>query len=179
MRLVYAWILQDNKHIMEIFQQTFDFTWRRNQYDDTEEFYVDIREKGQREEKEVQEEIRRSREKLEAHDYFSGAFDWSDDIWMGTNSFRNLKRHDNILGDTLKAVSRQEADKPALSADAFKGLERLKGREAADLAAGTPGANPANQALEAGIHVHSLETLQHYSSYIRAIFNLIMCLNQF
>ena len=69
---------------------------------------------------------------------------------VGLNSFRNLIWHDTILGDTLKATSCQEADKPALSADAFKGLDRLKDREAADEATSTPGANPANQALEAG-----------------------------
>ena len=69
---------------------------------------------------------------------------------VGLDSFRNLTWHDTILGDTLKAVSRQDADQPALSADAFKGLDRLKERETADSAAGMAGANPASQVLEAG-----------------------------
>ena len=39
---------------------------RKNQYDGVEEYNVDVREKGQRKEEETQEEVRKSREKLEA-----------------------------------------------------------------------------------------------------------------
>ena len=39
---------------------------RKNQYDQVEEFYVDVREKGQRKEEESQEEVRKSTEQLQA-----------------------------------------------------------------------------------------------------------------
>ena len=39
---------------------------RKNQYDQVEEYHVDVREKGQRKEEESQEEVRKSTEQLEA-----------------------------------------------------------------------------------------------------------------
>ena len=48
-----------------ITSSVFNHIGRKNQYDGVEEYYVDVREKGTREEKEEQEEIKRSREKLE------------------------------------------------------------------------------------------------------------------
>ena len=63
-----------------IIATVFNHTGRKNQYDEVEEFYVDIREKGQREEKEEQQEIKRSREKLEDRNCLCNQMSYADPI---------------------------------------------------------------------------------------------------
>ena len=138
-----------------ITSSVFNHIGRKNQYDGVEEYYVDVREKGTREEKEEQEEIKRSREKLE---------DRSCLCTQMITSFQQMitsknQNHSQILlcfypsvGVTLIRflpinAPAQESQKPTLEANAFKGLDGLKDRLAADST--TPTGGSGNQSIEA------------------------------